>query len=140
MDFTQYSANIMGILDDILRILNLTSNKYVQISNTYSGSTVIEGYIAPPLDGSGNVNSTQYASVSQNLIAGSSIGGFAIIQSSISISNGDSPLSLSDDISDQNKIIIIAVVCSVVGLTIIIVAAYLFKKYYLTPSVKTNPL
>jgi hypothetical protein len=140
MDFTLYSANIMSILDDIMRILNLTSNKYVQISNTYSGSTVIEGYIAPPLDGSGNVNSTQYASVSQSLIAGSSIGGFAIIQSSISISNGDSPLSLSDDISDQNKIIIIAVVCSVVGLTIIIVAAYLFKKYYLTPSVKTNAI
>jgi hypothetical protein len=47
MQFTYYSNNISAIIDYLVGIFNLSSNKYVQISKAYSGSTILVGYVAP---------------------------------------------------------------------------------------------
>ena len=83
MQFSNYSTNIADIVNYFMKIFDLNSSQNVQLSKAYSGSTIIQGYVAARNNSAIARDAIQKAA-STNFYSGGKIGTISITQSTIS--------------------------------------------------------
>jgi hypothetical protein len=127
MQFSNYSNNIADIVNYFMKTFNLNSSRNVQLSKAYSGSTVIQGYIAAS-DNSLVAREGIQKIASGKFFEGAKIGSISIIQSTISTTPLTTPANTSSGM-DTGALIAICVVLPLAIVIILALIIFFYRKY-----------